>query len=114
MSLETHEFQGLWLCSVRIIIMSQSSRFIFETNANGGIHPMNLYEAEYQSKRVTIEEALDSLKDGDVIGTSQCANEPTAFFDRPSPQQRKALPDVCAHVLLAPSFSLRPHLSEYL
>ena len=42
---------------------------------------MNLYEAEYQSKRVTIEEALDSLKDGDVIGTSQCANEPTAFFD---------------------------------
>ena len=42
---------------------------------------MNLYEAEYQSKKVTIEEALDSLKDGDVIGTSQCANEPTAFFD---------------------------------
>ena len=28
---------------------------------------MNLYEAEYQSKKVTIEEALDSLKDGDVI-----------------------------------------------
>ena len=65
---------------------------------------MNLYEAEYQSKRVTIEEALDSLKDGDVIGTSQCANEPTAFLrcHRPSPQQRKALPDVCAHVLLCP------------
>lgn len=42
---------------------------------------MNLYEAEYRSKKVTIEEALDSLKDGDVIGTSQCANEPTAFFD---------------------------------
>lgn len=42
---------------------------------------MNPYEAEYQSKRVTMEEALDSLRDGDVIGTSQCANEPTAFFD---------------------------------
>lgn len=42
---------------------------------------MNPYEIEYRSKLVTLEEALDSLRDGDVIGTSQCANEPTAFFD---------------------------------
>lgn len=42
---------------------------------------MNVYEAEYNSKKVTLEEALSSLRDGDVIGTSQCANEPTAFFD---------------------------------
>ena len=42
---------------------------------------MNPYEIEYRAKRVTLEEALDSLRDGDVIGTSQCANEPTAFFD---------------------------------
>lgn len=42
---------------------------------------MNPYETEYRSKLVTLEEALDSLRDGDVIGTSQCANEPTAFFD---------------------------------
>lgn len=42
---------------------------------------MNPYEIEYRSKQVTLEEALDSLRDGDVIGTSQCANEPTAFFD---------------------------------
>lgn len=42
---------------------------------------MTPYEQEYRSKLVTLEEALDSLRDGDVIGTSQCANEPTAFFD---------------------------------
>lgn len=42
---------------------------------------MNLYEKAYKEKLVTLEEALDSLKDGDVIATSQCANEPTAFFD---------------------------------
>ena len=42
---------------------------------------MNRYETEYRSKLVTLEEALDSLQDGDIIGTSQCANEPTAFFD---------------------------------
>ena len=42
---------------------------------------MNIYEEQYRSKLVTLEEALDSLQDGDVIGTSQCANEPTAFFD---------------------------------
>lgn len=42
---------------------------------------MNSYEIEYKSKLVTLEEALDSLQDGDIIGTSQCANEPTAFFD---------------------------------
>lgn len=42
---------------------------------------MNLYEQEYKKKLVTLEEALDSLRDGDIISTSQCANEPTAFFD---------------------------------
>ncbi len=42
---------------------------------------MNIYEKEYHNKLVTLEEALDSLRNGDVIGTSQCANEPTAFFD---------------------------------
>jgi len=42
---------------------------------------MTRYEAEYRSKLVTLEEALDSLQSGDIIGTSQCANEPTAFFD---------------------------------
>ena len=42
---------------------------------------MNLYESEYRRKLVTLEEALDSLRDGDVIATSQCANEPTAIFD---------------------------------
>ena len=42
---------------------------------------MTPYEIEYRSKLVTLEEALDSLQDGDIIGTSQCANEPTAFFD---------------------------------
>ena len=42
---------------------------------------MTPYEQEYRSKLVTLEEALDSLRDGDVLGTSQCANEPTAFFD---------------------------------
>lgn len=42
---------------------------------------MNLYQQEYQNKLVTLEEALDSLRDGDIIATSQCAGEPTAFFD---------------------------------
>lgn len=42
---------------------------------------MTPYEIAYRSKLVTLEEALDSLKDGDILGTSQCANEPTAFFD---------------------------------
>lgn len=42
---------------------------------------MNSYEKAYKEKLVTLEEALDSLQNGDVIGTSQCANEPTAFFD---------------------------------
>ena len=41
---------------------------------------MNPYEIEYRAKLATLEEALDSLKDGDIIGTSQCANEPTAFL----------------------------------
>lgn len=31
---------------------------------------------------VTIEEALSHIKTGDVIATSQCANEPTAIFDQ--------------------------------
>ena len=42
---------------------------------------MNLYQQEYKKKLVTLEEALDSLRDGDIIATSQCAGEPTAFFD---------------------------------
>ena len=42
---------------------------------------MNVFQEEYNRKRVTLEEALDSLRDGDVIATSQCAGEPTAFFD---------------------------------
>ena len=43
---------------------------------------MNTFEQEYRSKLVTVQDVLDSLKDGDVIGTSQCSNEPTAIFDR--------------------------------
>jgi acyl-CoA hydrolase len=43
---------------------------------------LNRYEQEYQSKRVSIEEALSHIHTGDVIGTSQCANEPTAIFDQ--------------------------------
>lgn len=46
----------------------------------GAIH-LNRYEIQYNEKKVTLEEALDSLRDGDIIATSQCANEPTAFFD---------------------------------
>lgn len=42
---------------------------------------MTAQQIEYQRKLVTLEEAMDSLKDGDVIGTSQCANEPTIFLD---------------------------------
>ncbi len=42
---------------------------------------MTRQQIEYKEKLVTVEEALDSLKDGDIIGTSQCANEPTVFFD---------------------------------
>ena len=42
---------------------------------------MNRYQEEYKRKLVTIEEALSHIKTGDVIGTSQCANEPTAIFD---------------------------------
>ena len=42
---------------------------------------MNRYQEEYARKLVTIDEALSKLKTGDVIGTSQCANEPTALFD---------------------------------
>ena len=42
---------------------------------------MNLYQQEYQAKLVTVQDVLASLKDGDIIGTSQCANEPTAIFD---------------------------------
>lgn len=43
---------------------------------------MNIYESLYRDKLVTVQEALDSLQDGDIISTSQCANEPTAFFDQ--------------------------------
>ena len=43
---------------------------------------MSIYEEEYKAKLCTVQDVLDSLKDGDVIGTSQCANEPTAIFDQ--------------------------------
>ena len=43
---------------------------------------MNIWQQEYQAKLVSVQDVLDSLKDGDVIGTSQCANEPTAIFDQ--------------------------------
>lgn len=43
---------------------------------------MNRYQEEYRRKLVTVEEALSKIKTGDVIGTSQCANEPTAIFDQ--------------------------------
>ena len=42
---------------------------------------MNRYQEDYRRKLVTIEEALSKIRTGDVIGTSQCANEPTALFD---------------------------------
>ena len=42
---------------------------------------MNRYQQEYRDKLVSIEEALSHIKTGDVIATSQCANEPTAVFD---------------------------------
>ncbi len=42
---------------------------------------MNQYEQMYRDKLVTMEEALSYIHTGDVIGTSQCANEPTALFD---------------------------------
>lgn len=42
---------------------------------------MTRQQIEYKEKLVTLEEAMDSLKDGDIIGTSQCANEPTIFLD---------------------------------
>lgn len=43
---------------------------------------MNRHQEEYRRKLVSVEEALSKLKTGDVIGTSQCANEPTAIFDQ--------------------------------
>ena len=43
---------------------------------------MTRYEQEYHDKLITIEEALSKIKTGDVIATSQCANEPTAIFDQ--------------------------------
>ena len=42
---------------------------------------MNKYQEEYKRKLVSMEEALSKIETGDVIGTSQCANEPTAIFD---------------------------------
>lgn len=42
---------------------------------------MNRWQQEYRDKLVSIEEALSHIKTGDVIATSQCANEPTAIFD---------------------------------
>jgi acyl-CoA hydrolase len=43
---------------------------------------MNRYEQEYKDKLVTVEEALSHIHTGDVIATSQCANEPTVIFDQ--------------------------------
>lgn len=43
---------------------------------------MNRWQQEYHDKVVSIEEALSHIKTGDVIATSQCANEPTAIFDQ--------------------------------
>ena len=42
---------------------------------------MTRYQEEYRRKLVTVEEALSMIRTGDVIGTSQCANEPTAILD---------------------------------
>ena len=76
---------------------------------------MNPYEIEYRSKLVSLEEALDSLKDGDIIGTSQCANEPTAFFDAMDTLRGKGIKVsyVRAHVLSAPRIYVQPHLSGH-
>jgi acyl-CoA hydrolase len=38
---------------------------------------MSIYESEYQSKKRTVEEALELIKTGDVIVHSECAIEPT-------------------------------------
>ncbi len=42
---------------------------------------MNPYLAEYDAKKATVSQVWDFLKDGDVLGVSQCANEPTAILD---------------------------------
>ena len=42
---------------------------------------MNQYQQMYRDKLVTVDEALRYIRTGDVIGTSQCANEPTVFLD---------------------------------
>lgn len=42
---------------------------------------MNKYISEYNSKKVTIEEALSVLKSGYTLGTSENAIEPAALFD---------------------------------
>ena len=43
---------------------------------------MNQYEELYRQKLRSVDEALTYIKDGDVIATSQCANEPTAIFQK--------------------------------
>ena len=43
---------------------------------------MNRYQEEYRRKLITVEEALSKIRTGDVIGASQCANEPTAILDQ--------------------------------
>ena len=42
---------------------------------------MTAHQIAYKEKLVTLEEAMDSLRDGDIIATSQGANEPTVFLD---------------------------------
>ncbi len=42
---------------------------------------MNQYQQMYRDKLVSVDEALSLIRTGDVIATSQCANEPTALLD---------------------------------
>ncbi len=43
---------------------------------------LNQYQAEYQSKKMTAEEALSHIKTGDVIGTSQCGVDPKTLLGK--------------------------------
>ena len=43
---------------------------------------LNQFQAEYQSKRMTAEEALSHIKTGDVIGTSQCGVDPKTLLGK--------------------------------
>ncbi len=41
---------------------------------------MNQYREEYRRKLGTVDEALELIESGDVIGTSQCANDPVTIL----------------------------------